>query len=219
MKLSRTLLFAAMLVSITACGPSGKKVSNHAFTSNLAGLTLDQSQAPTLVYKRPGAPTLAAYKRFIIDPVRVDYRDPKMREISQEDLRQFQVYFYQAVEKALKDGGYEVGTRTQPGTMRISFTLSGLEASNFGGAANVAVIAAGAVVGLPGVFAVSVGKVTVEGVFREAMSNRIDAVAVSRSEGSRVFKNKPWSTWADVRASFDNWAEGIRKAVDKAHGK
>ncbi len=219
MKLSRTLLFAAMLVSITACGPSGKKVSTQAFTSNLAGLTLDQSQAPTLVYKRPGAPTLAAYKRFIIDPVRVDYRDPKMREISQEDLRQFQVYFYQSVEKALKDGGYEVGTRTQPGTMRISFTLSGLEASNSGGAANVAVIAAGAVVGLPGVFAVSVGKVTVEGVFREAMSNRIDAVAVSRSAGSRVFKNKPWSTWADVRASFDNWAEGIRKAVDKAHGK
>ena len=80
-------------------------------------------------------------------------------------------------------------------------------------------LAAGAVVGLPGVFAVSVGKVTVEGVFREAMSNRIDAVAVSRSEGSHVFKNKPWSTWADVRASFDNWAEGIRKAVDKAHGK
>jgi hypothetical protein len=103
--------------------------------------------------------------------------------------------------------------------MRISFTLSGLEASNTGGAANLGVMAVGAVVGLPGVFAVSVGKVTVEGVFREAMSNRIDAVVVSKTAGSRVFKNKPWSTWADVQASFDIWAEGIRKAVDKAHGK
>lgn len=219
MNFYRAVLFSAAVISVAACGPTGKKVTDHSFTSNLDGLVLDKSQAPTLVYKRPGAPTLASYRRFIIDPVRVDYRDPKMREISAKDLRQCQVYFYQSVEKALKDGGYEVGTRTQPGTMRISFTLSGLEASNLGGAANVAVIAAGAVVGLPGVFAVSVGKVTVEGVFREAMSNRIDAVAVSRSAGSRVFKNKPWSTWADVRASFDNWAEGIRKAVDKAHGK
>lgn len=219
MKAFPSIMFAAVLVTIAACGPTNKKVTNHAFTSNLNGLVQDKSQAPTLLYKRPGAPTLGAYKRFIIDPVRVDYRDPKMREISQEDLRQFQVYFYQSVEKALKDGGYEVGTRTQPGTMRISFTLSGLEATNSGGAANVAVMAAGAVVGLPGVFAVSVGKVTVEGVFREAISNRIDAVAVSSTAGSRMFKNKPWSTWADVRGSFDIWAKGIRKAVDNAHGK
>ena len=219
MTFTRAVLSMAIILSVAACGPTGKKVTNHAFTANLDGLVLDKSHAPTLVYKRPGAPTLAAYNRFIIDPVWVDYRDPKMRDISAKDMRQFQVYFYQAVEKALKDGGYEVGTRTKSGTMRISFTLSGLEASNSGGAANVAAIAASAVVGLPGVFALSVGKVTVEGVFREATSGRIDAVAVSRSAGSRVFKSKPWSTWADVRGSFDKWAVGIRKAVDKAHGK
>jgi hypothetical protein len=209
----------ALLVLFAGCGPTNKKITEHAFTSNLDGLVLDKSQAPTILYKRPGAPSLAAYTRFIIDPVRVDYRDPKMREISPKDLRQFQVYFYQSVEKALTEGGYKVGTRTGPGTMRISFTLSGLEAGNMGGATNIGAMAAGAIMKFPMVFALSVGRVTVEGVFREATSNRIDAVAVSSTAGSRMFKKKPWSTWADVRGSFDIWAEGIRKAVDKAHGK
>lgn len=78
---------------------------------------------------------------------------------------------------------------------------------------------AGAVVGLPVIFAVSVGEVTVEGVFREALTNRIDAVAVNRSRGSRVLNATPWSTWADVKGTFDNWAKGLRKAINEVHGR
>jgi hypothetical protein len=65
----------------------------------------------------------------------------------------------------------------------------------------------------------SVGEVTIEGVFLDALANRIDAVAVDRSAGSRVLNKSPWSTWADVEATFDIWAKGIREAVDEAHGK
>ncbi len=51
------------------------------------------------------------------------------------------------------------------------------------------------------------------------LTNRIDAVVVDRSAGSRTLNAKPWSTWADVEGTFDKWAKGVREAIDKAHGR
>ncbi len=172
-------------------------------------MKLDPSEAPSVVYKRPGAPSLAAYHRFIIDPVLINYNDPKMQEIKPEDIGRMSQYFHDVMIKELRDGGYEVGTRAQANTLRVTMILSGLKAPT--AAANVSVLAAP--------FAVSVDEVTVEAVFREATTNRTDAVVVTRSQGSRILNPTPWSTWADVQKSFDQWAKGLRKAVDKAHGR
>jgi hypothetical protein len=56
-------------------------------------------------------------------------------------------------------------------------------------------------------------------VFREALTNRIDVVAIDRSQGSRVLNARPWSTWADVKGTFNVWAKGIRESIDEAHGQ
>jgi len=101
--------------------------------------------------------------------------------------------------------------------MRISATISNLKAQS--GIANLGASAVGAVVGVPSIFAVSVGGVTVEAVFRDALTNRIDAVVVDRSQGSRMLKANRWSTWADAKGSFDQWAKGVRESIDKAHGR
>jgi hypothetical protein len=101
----------------------------------------------------------------------------------------------------------------------MTLILSGLTAWGGGGAANVGTIVGSTAAGVPGVFSISVGQVTIEGVFREALTNRIDAVVVERSGGSHVLNTSPWSTRADVEKTFDNWAEGIRAAIDKAHGR
>ncbi len=143
-----------------------------------------------------------------------------MKELKPEDIGRMQQYFRDAMVKELRKAGYEVGTRSQARTLRISLTISGLKAPSGGGAANIALMAAGMAMRLPlGLVAASVGEVTVEGVFREALTNRIDAVVVDRSQGSRVLKKKPWSTWADVQATFDTWAKGFRESVDKARGR
>ncbi len=218
-RINFSLMMLSILTTLTACAPTSKAVIDHSITGNTSGLVLDKSQAPTLVYKRPDVPSLAAYNRFIIDPVQVNYTDPEMKELDPDQVGKMQDYFRDAMIEELTEAGYEVGTRSQANTMRISLTISNLKAWDYGGAANLAAIAAGAAVGLPMVFAVSVGEVTVEGVFREALTNRIDAVVVDRSKGSRVFNAKPWSTWADVEGTFDIWAEGVREAIDKAHGR
>lgn len=67
----------------------------------------------------------------------------------------------------------------------------------------------------PGVPVIATGEVTVECEFRDAMSHRLDAVANERSKGSRWLNETPWSTWSDVTNSFDQWARGIRKAIDE----
>ena len=199
---------SVLLVALTACGPTSQTIKGATINADIAGLEQDKSQEPTLVFKRPGAPTLKDYNRFIIDPVTVDYSDPKMKELEPEDIGRMQEYFRNAMVKELRDGGYKVGTRSEANTLRISLNISGLKAPS----AIPNVVAALAPI------AVSVGEVTVKGVFREALNNRIDAVVVDRSQGSRVLNATPWSTWSDVEMAFDNWAEGIRKAIDEAHG-
>ena len=43
----------------------------------------------------------------------------------------------------MEDAGYDIGTRSQAGTMRISFTISGFKAPSGGGAANIGTIGGG----------------------------------------------------------------------------
>jgi len=203
------LLILIILVSHTACGPRSLAVKDTAIFSSISGLERDKTQTSNPVYIRPGAPTLSAYKRFIIDPVKVDYRDPEMKELDPEDIVEMQKYFREAMTDELRDGGYTVGTRTEAKTLRISLTISGLKAPS----------ALPNVVALQAPIAISVGEVTVQAVFRNALANRIDAVVIDRTEGSRVLNPTPWSTWSDVKASFEKWAEGIRDAIDKAHGR
>ena len=155
------------------------------------------------------APELSEFSRFIIDPVQIFYDDPDMEELSPEQVGVMQDYLSEAMLRELRDGGYEVGTRTEPNTLRVSFTLRDLRART----------AAPNVTALVAAVSVNVGHVTVETTFHDAATNRLEAVVVSGARGSRFLNPTPWSTQADVRKFFDSWAKGFREAVDEAHGK
>lgn len=55
-----------------------------------------------------------------------------------------------------------------------------------------------------------------EAEFRSFPGERLDAIVVSRAQGSRLLNATPWSNWSDVETSLDQWAEGFRKSVDDA---
>lgn len=204
----RLLLLVITAISLSACGTVSKSIDKNALTSDISGLVQDESAKPTLLFKRPGAPTLASYNSFIVDPVRISYRDPSTQKIASEDLSRMQRYFREAVTSELREAGFNVTNQPGPQTMRISFTLSGIKAPS----------AAANIVGVLAPVALSVGEVTVEATFAETQTNRIDAVVIDRSQGSRVLNAKPWSTWADIESTFDRWAKGIAHAVRKSHG-
>lgn len=202
-------ILIGVIVLVSGCAPTSKVVKNHAYSADLHGLELTPSYLPTVVYLRPGAARFEAYNRFIVDPVMINYDDPSMKDLDPEAIARMQTYFRDSLITSLREGGYTVGTRTEPDTLRISFHLSGLKAPN--AAANISNVV------LP--FVISVGEVTVEAQFREAVSNRLDIVAVANTQGARLGNAKPWSTWADVESAFDQWVNGIRKEIDSAHNK
>ena len=208
-KFSPITLMLMVLVVVTGCAPVTLPVEGYEPTVDISELELDDSEAPTIIYKRPGAPDFDAYNRFIIDPVTVIYSDPKMQELSTEQVGRMQQYLRDAMIKELRDGGYEVGTKSKDGTMRMSFTIKGLKAPTALPNVSAAVVP----------FVASVGEVTVEWVLREALTHEIVAVVYTRGRGSRALNPSPWSTWADVQKTFDEWAKGLRESVDEAHGK
>ena len=205
--LSKAALVFGVAAIMSGCAPTGRTVENYSYNANLTGLKLDQSYSSTVVYTRPGTASFESYQRFIVDPVMVNYDDPGMDDLDPDTVAKMQAYFRDSLVKSLREGGYEVGTRTEPNTLRISLHLSGLKAPS--AAANVTAVVAP--------FAISVGEVTVEAQFREAVRNRLDIVAVANTRGSRLVNAKPWSTWADIETAFDQWVEGIRQEIDKAH--
>jgi hypothetical protein len=208
--LTKSIITLLTLVIVTGCAQVSKEVDSSAIATNVSGLVLDASHKPTLIYKRANAPTLAKYSSFIIDPILVDYKDPDMKEIAVEDIAEMQDYFHKVMSEELTNAGYKVVTRSAENTLRISFLISDLKVPT--AATNVSVFL------VPGL-QTSVGEVTVEAVFKDSLSNAINAVVVESSRGSYMFNKKPWSTWSDVESAFDNWAVGFREAVDSAHGK
>ena len=203
-----TVMLMALAIT-TGCAPVTLPVEGYEPTVDISELELDESESPTIIYKRPGAPDFDVFNRFIIDPVLIIYSDPKMQELSTEQVGRMQQYLRDAMINELRDGGYEVGTKSKDETMRLSFTIKGLKAPTALPNVTAAVVP----------FAASVGDVTVEWVLRDSLTHEVLAVVVSRARGSRTLNPSPWSTWADVQKTFDEWAKGLRESVDKAHGK
>ncbi len=202
-------LWAIVALVLAGCATTEMKVEGYEPTVDVSGLERDDSEAPTIIYRRPGAPGLDEFSRFIIDPVQVFYDDPDMEELSPEQVGRIQQHLFDAMVRELRDGGYEVGTKSEAGRLRIAFSLSGLRAPSAGANVTAAVIP----------IAARVGEVTVEAVFRDGLTNELEAVVVSRARGARFLNASPWSTWSDVEAFLDGWARGFRESVDEAHAR
>ncbi|MGI9225377.1 MAG: DUF3313 family protein [Woeseiaceae bacterium] len=206
---STTMLVLMVLASISACATKSVTVEGYETTVDVSGLERDDSEAPNIIYRRPGAPGLGEFNAFIIDPVKVFYDDPGMEELSPEQVGRITQHLFDGMIGELRDAGYTVGTKSEAGKLRISFTLSGLRAPSAGANVTAAVVP----------FAARVGEVTVEAVLRDGLTNELEAVAVTRARGSRFLNASPWSTWSDVEKFLDSWAKGFRASVDEAHGR
>jgi len=191
----------AGLLALAACAPAGKPADQSMFTTDLTGLELRANALPTIVYVRPDAPPLSEFNRFIVDTAQVNYTDPGIEELTPEQVGWLQEAFHSKMVNELTRAGYEVGTRAEAGTLRISFVISGLKAP-----------------GSAVPYGIGVGEVTIEAIFRDAVSHRINVVVLRRTQGSPVFNPSLWSTFADVDMSFDLWTRGIRETIDTAHG-
>ena len=213
------LALAAAISVLTGCAPKVKSIEDPRLVSNLTGLVQDVSKLPIIVYQRHGRTPLGAYDSFMVEPARVNIRDEKLADLKPENVRRLQNYLTEALVEALTDAGFKIVAVPQGNTLRINTVLGGFKASKAGGVANVGVMAAGAVTGVPVIFAVSVGALTIEAEFIDAVSGETDAVILVRQQGSRIFNPSPWSTWSDVERSMTEFAEGFAETVSEAQRK
>ncbi|WP_406610537.1 DUF3313 family protein [Agarivorans sp. JK6] len=205
--LTRIPLAFGLVTLLAACSAKPVQVQDYQAVADTDGLELDHSHAPSVVYVRPGAASLSEYDNFIIEPVVVVDGERYLNKDNAESIAKMQQYLAKSVSEELSQAGYQVGGEASNNALRITFKISGISAPS--AAANVATVLAP--------FALSVGEVTIETVFRNATSERIDAVAIMQSRGSRFLNATPWSTWADLEQTFDGWAKSFRQSLDKAH--
>ncbi|WP_221075855.1 DUF3313 family protein [Agarivorans aestuarii] len=205
-KLTRIPFALCLATLLAACSAKPVQVQGYQPVANTDGLEFDPNHAPSIVYVRPGAASLKSYDNFIIDPVIILDADSELDAASSEQIAKMQTYLAEAVSQELSQAGYQINGDSTENALRITFKVSGMKAPS--AAANVTTVLAP--------FALSVGEVTIETVFREAASERIDAVAIMQSKGSRFLNSTPWSTWADVEQTFDSWAKSFRQSVDQA---
>ena len=201
--------FAFVVAACESTQTREVKAEGYKFVNDTSELVQTPDEEGLIVYERAEDYDLSRYRKFIIDPVKVVYNDPDMKNLDEEKLKEIQEYFVEAIAKQLNEGGYEVVTAPSEGTMRVEIAIVDLRVPS---AAYNAIM----VVGSP--IAATTGSITIEAAFRDAPSNRLDAVVVARRSGDSMSAT-PWSNWADVQDSVDAWAEDLREALDAAHEK
>lgn len=202
-------LAALFLFTIVLLSCSSQSTRELVLSEDLAELEQDNSALPALVYIRPGAPDLASYSSFIIDPITVRRTNSDDKLLTEEDFVYAQHYLKKAMVDELQASGYQIVEEPTNETLRISLAISDLKAP----------------ISVSSKFATMLGShfelggVTISAAFSDPETGRIDAVVMVRSRGESMLQDKPWSNMADIEAAFDHWALGLRGAIDKAHGK
>ena len=89
-KIRAITLILLCIAVLSACATKNVSVEGYSPTVDVSGLERDDSEAPSVIYTRPGAPDLGEFNRFIIDPVQGFYDDPKMEELSPQQIARMQ---------------------------------------------------------------------------------------------------------------------------------
>lgn len=222
------LITLPLALMLAGCGstpsilanPQSNQSINYTPLTSTQGLKLDRSQSPTLLYRRPNAPLIGSYDRFITGDVRIRI-DNNAQTIPEKDIEFMAKYLKAAIRYELSNAGYNIGQGYAKEALTMEFIISGLELMS---------PQTGISAQDPQTPALSsnetrssgqwlnsmrVGNLIVEGVFTNAKARRIDAVVVSTSQTRGFENNQAWSNWEDVEQSLDQWAQGIRKAVEK----
>ena len=210
-------LLIAFVCSLSGCATSPAPRTTYMPEASIQGLVQDRSQYPTLLYRRPGAPKIGSYDRYIVGDVRIRVADSDMNKIPSKDLEYMADYLKVAIRHELSTAGYNVGAGYGNSALRMEFVLSGFEvidSAEGSGTQSDGNRSDGAWLS-----SMRVSTIIVEGAFIDAKRNRVDAIAVSRTKPQGFENARWWSTWEDVEKSLDEWAVGIREAVDKTKSR
>jgi hypothetical protein len=218
-----TLLGVSIAMLLAACAPTQevREVAPAGFLQDYSMLRPGQEGEVALVYKNPNA-NFAAYHKVMIDLVTVWMgQDSQMGEVPAEDRQNLANSLHNKVVAALQSD-YQIVTTPGPGVLRVSAAITGAKQRK------VALDTISTVV--PMVRAISqlrsmatgtqsfVGEASVEGKITDAQSGDLLFAGVDRRGGGKTL-TKEMSSWADVDAAFDYWAQKLRYRLCQESGR
>jgi len=187
---------------------------------------IDHSRAD-LAYVNPDA-DFGKYTKILLMPLGVDKVEIKQPsssgslnrhsrdwELTDDDKLKLQQVFHDAMSKELQEkGGYPLVTEPGDDVLQIQARLIAIAPSAPKDDYRSRSVGRGAV------YTDGAGAMAVGVAFADSESGEIlGLMKDSRSTSNNWGRNNSVSNMADVRRMFSSWAMGIRKGLDKVHGK
>jgi len=149
------------------------------------------------------------YSKFIVDPVVLQLsKEGKEAEIDQEDLNEQVTFFHgKILEELGKD--YQVVNKPGKGVARIRVAITHIDKTN--PALNIH----------PGtkLTGAGLGGAGMEGEMVDSVTGETIGSVIDFQMGSRLSLVAGLTWFGHAQAVMEDWAEDIRKFIDKAHGK
>ena len=210
-----------LALALATTGPLAATKADVDAAMGRGGLQKINVKGLELAYARPGA-SLAAYKRFKIDPVEVEFdkswdptRTGSRIKLSPEERQEIKASVARLVEdefsKALEKGGaYQMATDAAPDVLRVKVNILNLYINAPGGTG----------MGRSRTYASSTGQMTLMAELVDAANGQVLARVADRREATAGMARMQLADRivdeAAVRQVAASWAQILRKAMDKA---
>lgn len=198
------LLTLGLVIWVAGC--AAPQVPSSGFLSDYERLKPDSTEMGISWWESPGV-QWKKYKKVMIDPVVVKIDPSKSeREMTKEEMEALAKKLRQTVVEVMRKRS-PVVKAPGPDVLHIRAALTHLKPVS--PAAN---IIASAILMWP----IDFGEAAVETQFIDSSSGVILGEVVIGSRGSMMEITKVWTRWAQVEATFKQWAERLQSALDEA---
>ena len=180
---------------------------------------------------------MGKYRKLMVDRIKVYLKeDASSKQIDPTELKELADYFHQAIVKAVEPA-YPVVNEPGPDVLRMRIAITDL-VPNAPEASVVTLAVPFVWVGEAGAGVAQgkagstpfLGEASVEAEALDSVSSKQLAAYIEERVGKKynwtqgvdtAVKDylKAYSTWAYTKQAMDHWAQGLRKALDRWHGK
>jgi hypothetical protein len=198
---STKLLMVIVVGLAVMLGGCSKEVKHTAFLSDYS--KLQKESGSSLRYVNEAA--VDKYSTFIIDPVKVVYREDvkakdKLTEQQETDLTN---YMYRKLVEAVQGAGKKIGNEPGPGVARVRVALTDADSTNF-----INILPQASLLG------VGIGGASMEAEVVDSVTGEQIGAVIDSDKGGRIpFTNL--GTWTAAKKVMDDWAERFQKRLEE----
>jgi len=211
MNLKIHILLVALFIGLAPLlisGCAGPETARTGFLKDYSKLTPHPDIDGRFRYINPKM-NVGDYSKFIVDPVVLNLsKEGKEEEIDQEDLNEQVTFFHgKILEEIGKD--YQIVNKPGKGVARVRVAITHIDKTNPALNIHPGTKLSGAGLGGAGMEAELIDSVTGETI----------GSAIDFQKGSRLSLVAGLKWFGHAQAVMENWAEDLKKFIDKAHGK